>query len=294
MQMEWLRAFALLKERMSFSEAAEDMFVSQSSFSKYIKSLENEIGAPLADRSRHRLRITQEGETAYPQICRILKQYDEMLETVRQVSAQQRQRIRIGISPGSSLAVYIRKILDFFRENPKLELQMREYDITLALRLFEAGELDLVIGYAAPELRTGDYDRVLLGEEELLYVGREGSAPQMKAGEPPLCRIAQDRLIVHQNMYQEISSLLERCRSGEKKGAHAVVTTTSMEVLKAYLLGGNARSLLTEADADLIDPFRELLRLRPKEPVVLPLELICKRKELSMEEHRLIERLLHG
>ena len=46
-----LRAFEAVARRLSFSEAAEELFVTQSAISRQIKGLEDELGAPLFERT---------------------------------------------------------------------------------------------------------------------------------------------------------------------------------------------------------------------------------------------------
>jgi DNA-binding transcriptional LysR family regulator len=50
-------------ETGSFTEAAEKLYISQSSLSKQIIALEKELGIPLFDRSRRKIALTQAGET---------------------------------------------------------------------------------------------------------------------------------------------------------------------------------------------------------------------------------------
>ena len=45
----------------SFSKAADELFISQSSLSMSIQKIENEIGVPLFDRRQHPIKLTQAG-----------------------------------------------------------------------------------------------------------------------------------------------------------------------------------------------------------------------------------------
>ena len=49
-----LRAFEAVARRLNFSEAAEEMHVTQSAVSRQIKGLEDELGAPLFTRGTRR------------------------------------------------------------------------------------------------------------------------------------------------------------------------------------------------------------------------------------------------
>ena len=49
-----LRAFEAVARRLNFSEAADELHVTQSAISRQIKSLEEELGAPLFARGTRR------------------------------------------------------------------------------------------------------------------------------------------------------------------------------------------------------------------------------------------------
>ena len=46
----------------SFSKAADELFISQSSLSMAIQRIETEIGVPLFDRRQHPVKLTQAGQ----------------------------------------------------------------------------------------------------------------------------------------------------------------------------------------------------------------------------------------
>jgi DNA-binding transcriptional LysR family regulator len=62
MDSDWLEDFLALVDCGGFSRAAEQRAVSQPSFSRRIRSLEDWVGAILVDRSTHTMRLTPAGE----------------------------------------------------------------------------------------------------------------------------------------------------------------------------------------------------------------------------------------
>ena len=54
LSLDGLRAFEAVARRLSFSGAADELFVTQSAVSRQIKSLEGELGAPLFNRGTAR------------------------------------------------------------------------------------------------------------------------------------------------------------------------------------------------------------------------------------------------
>ena len=67
-----LRYFVAVADRRHFTQAASDLAVAQPSISRQIKKLEAELGAPLFQRVRGRVALTQAGEALLPWARRVL------------------------------------------------------------------------------------------------------------------------------------------------------------------------------------------------------------------------------
>lgn len=66
MNTNWLREFVVLADTCSYAEAAARLFMGQSSLSKHIKALEEELGMGLFERTSRRVRLSREGELLLP------------------------------------------------------------------------------------------------------------------------------------------------------------------------------------------------------------------------------------
>jgi len=61
-----LRAFEVVARRLSFARAAEDLHVTKAAVAQQVRLLEQEIGAPLVERSGHGLALTESGAAGAP------------------------------------------------------------------------------------------------------------------------------------------------------------------------------------------------------------------------------------
>jgi len=66
MDLNWLRDFICLGRTLSFTRAAEERNITQSAFSRRIKSLESWAGVALVDRASFPVKLTPEGEQFLP------------------------------------------------------------------------------------------------------------------------------------------------------------------------------------------------------------------------------------
>ena len=61
-----LKYFAKLAEVLSFTEAAKQLFITQSTLSQSIAKMEHELGVQLFDRIGHRLYLNEAGKLFFP------------------------------------------------------------------------------------------------------------------------------------------------------------------------------------------------------------------------------------
>ena len=78
MELKQLNYFMVCAKTGSFSSAAEVLFTTQSSVSKVIKSLEDELGAKLFERYARGIRLTETGREIYPYAVRISESFQEI------------------------------------------------------------------------------------------------------------------------------------------------------------------------------------------------------------------------
>ena len=122
-QLEYLLAVANCG---SFSLAAEHCFVTQPSLSMQIKSLEEELGVVLLDRSKKPVIPTEAGEVVLAEIRETLRAYDHIREAVAELKGETSGRLRLGVIPTIAPYLLHKFIPDFVRDYPKVELEISE------------------------------------------------------------------------------------------------------------------------------------------------------------------------
>lgn len=139
-----LQFFLALVRRKSFSKAAEDCLVSQSTLSSAIKELEAQLGCLLVDRSTRSFSLTPAGEETAARAAPILA----MVEDLARTAAARRPLdgpFHLGVIPTIAPFLLPKGAPKLKQAYPKLELFLRE-DLTanLAERL-ASGLLDAAI-----------------------------------------------------------------------------------------------------------------------------------------------------
>ncbi len=165
-QLEYLLAVANCG---SFSLAAEHCFVTQPSLSMQVKSLEEELGVVLLDRSKKPVIPTEAGEAVLAQAREALKEYNAIREVVSELKGETAGKMRLGVIPTIAPYLLHRFIPDFVKMYPKVELEIREMvtsDIVDALR---RDRIDAAI-VAAGTCGEGIVEQELFSDRFYLYV----------------------------------------------------------------------------------------------------------------------------
>ena len=169
MELMQLEMFVAMVEEGSFHKAAERVFRTQPALSMSLRKLEQEIGAPLFDRTnRNAYVLTDSGDVLYDYAKRLLNLRDETLTALVQLHNLQSGRIRIGANESTSLYLLPRLILTFREQNPKIKIEVfRQVSARLPYELRQRN-LDFAILSFLPD--DSDLEGTLIMRDELALV----------------------------------------------------------------------------------------------------------------------------
>lgn len=123
-----IRAFIDVVEAEGFSAAARRTGRSKALLSKYVRELEDELGALLLNRTTRQFSLTEAGHTYYRTASDILKEIDNLADLVRENNQQLKGRLRISVPRTFVDADVGQSLIDFARENPNLALEIAADD----------------------------------------------------------------------------------------------------------------------------------------------------------------------
>lgn len=160
MELEYILEFVELINAGKFSEAAERMFLSQSSLSKHMKTLESDLGVPLLEReTKRKVVLTDYGKLYLPyaeQIAILHKEYLALQEKQRKALIS---TLKIGSIP--SMAPYrITDLLSEFQDaHPELSLKVEEAESAVACQRVMQGKLDCAFVREYPGMKDNNLER---------------------------------------------------------------------------------------------------------------------------------------
>ena len=95
MNINYLREFVTLSKFLNYSRAAKELFISQSSLSYHIISVENELGFSLFEREPTGISLTAAGKLFLLSCQRILADYDASVQQCSDIAARRIPLVRI-------------------------------------------------------------------------------------------------------------------------------------------------------------------------------------------------------
>ncbi len=95
-----LRYFVAVAEHLHFTEAAEELFISQPALSKQVRALETQLRAPLFIRDRRTVALTPAGQALLPVARALLAGWAEGERAVAAAAAAQQATLVVGMSTG--------------------------------------------------------------------------------------------------------------------------------------------------------------------------------------------------
>src|SRR5690606_26252618 len=90
-----MRAFIQVVEAEGFSAAARKAGRSKALLSKYVRELEDELGALLLNRTTRKFSLTEAGHTYYRRANEIVREVDALAESVREKAGDIGGRIKL-------------------------------------------------------------------------------------------------------------------------------------------------------------------------------------------------------
>ncbi len=168
-----LRAFEAVARRLSFARAAEELFVTKAAVAQQIRLLEEEIGAPLVERSGRGLRLTEAGAAGAAGLTDGFAMLTRAARAMRE--AKGRRFLVINASASFAATWLVGRIGRFKARHPDIDV------------LVDADPREDTLGDADAMIRWGDgafpgLAPTQLFKEDVFPV----CAPQLVAADPPL------------------------------------------------------------------------------------------------------------
>jgi DNA-binding transcriptional LysR family regulator len=270
-----LAAFCAVVDRRSFSQAAEQLGVTQPAVSLQIRSLEKRLGVQLLDRSGRRVEPTEAGRRLYRSSQRLLAAEQQLLaELGDEGGGELSGTLQIGASTGPGGTVLPVVLCEFQRAHPDVHVALSVSDTQRVVDQVARRELELGVVGAARRQRGVVFEPFFRDEVVLAvpprhpFAGRSVSLDELR-GEPLV--LMQEGAGVRQVIDDELREAGVRLRDldvrlelGLQESARSAVlggygiTFISRSAIEADLRAGTVAVARVEG----LEPSREIVLVR--------------------------------
>jgi DNA-binding transcriptional LysR family regulator len=143
MELKYVMEFVELVNVGKFSEAAERLYISQSSLSKHMKVLEEDLGVPLFEReTKRKVILSTYGKLYYPYAEQISILQQEYLALQRRQRRETAEMLSIGSIPAMAQYQITDILAKFQAENPGVVLNVEEMESSISTEKILREEID--------------------------------------------------------------------------------------------------------------------------------------------------------
>lgn len=145
-----LRVFERVARRLSFTRAAEELYLTQPAVSMQIKQFEDTIGLPLFERLGRKIYLTRAGEELYRVSRSISLQLQEAEQLIEELKGAEGGRLAVSVA--STVHYFAISLLADFRVHyPKVRVNFKVTNRKGLLQQLEDNETDIVLMGQPPE-----------------------------------------------------------------------------------------------------------------------------------------------
>jgi len=236
-----LQFFVHLVKWHSFSKAADECMVSQSTLSAGIKELEHLLGVRLVERSTRQFSLTAEGREVAVRAEALLADAEDLARAVES-RAPLSGELHLGIIP--TIGPFLMpKVMDSLAQAyPELEIYLREDLSSTLIDNLHRGNLDMIL--MAFPYPLDDCDRMIIGEDYFQLV----SAPSHRFATRKRIRIDEldaSELLLLEDGHCLRDHALSACRRQSRKNAN-IYGGTSLFTLVQMVRAGKGATLLPQ------------------------------------------------
>lgn len=179
MELRQLKYFAAVADTLSFSRAADTLYMSQSSLSKQISDLEHELDVKLFERNNRSVTLTESGQTLLAAAKSILLQTDTLYDTLH--AAPSECQLRIGIQERAENVHLLHyalaeELYDQTLRQPGLRIHFSRLNIAESVMSVANKDVDLGIIFYEGKNHEPELETQTLLRDEYVVLSRSDTA----------------------------------------------------------------------------------------------------------------------
>lgn len=224
----------------SITAAARKLYVSQPSLSQMVKLVENNLGAPIFNRSTDPITLTYAGEKYMSAAQQILTINNNLQKEIDEIIHEDHGTMRLGIPVQRAMQVLPYVLPRFHQQYPHVEVKIFEQGSASTEDLVREGEVDFACVTTYP--RHEELEYVLVETEDLILLTSKNSriAKRIPGGTPIDITEAKDEEFVNIKSGHSVRTTQDRLFVRKNIQPKVLLETVSIEVAKRTTIACDA------------------------------------------------------
>jgi len=189
-----LEVFERVARRLSFTRAAEELFLTQPAVSMQIKQFEEAVGLPLFERLGKKIYLTRAGEALYQLSRNIAQQLNEAEQLIEEMKGTETGRLNVSVA-NTVHYFAIRLLAEFCRRHPKVRVSFKVTNRKGLLQSLEDNEADLLLMGQPPDHQDLEAESFLINPLVIIAPPNHPLAGKPKI---PLKELASETFIMRE------------------------------------------------------------------------------------------------
>ncbi|MCD8015394.1 MAG: LysR family transcriptional regulator [Lachnospiraceae bacterium] len=169
MDLEYVKEFVCLAKIQNFMEAADNLYISQSSLSKHIQTIEAELGVQLFDRASRRVYLNEAGKTFLTYANRLVDTYEECANQFLNLAKESNNSLAIASIPMMTQYGITDWLAKFRKENPNVGMNVVEGTYYQMLQMLREHKCDFAFVRENDE-SIEEFKHILIANDHLVAV----------------------------------------------------------------------------------------------------------------------------
>ncbi len=150
-ELRHLRYFIVVAEELNFRRAAERIHIDQTSLSRAIRDLEEQLGVPLFTRLPRRLHLTPAGSRLLREARRLFIRFERIKRTIRQTHTLYQAPLRVGVADGIAQPRLSECLSGWRAVAPEVPVELTEMRVGELVSALKSEEIEVGFSFGIPD-----------------------------------------------------------------------------------------------------------------------------------------------
>ncbi|MCI8659679.1 MAG: LysR family transcriptional regulator [Lachnospiraceae bacterium] len=222
------------------TNAARKLYVSQPSLSQMVKQVENNLGAPIFNRSKDPLTLTYAGQRYMDAARQVLAIHENLKKEIEEINHEDHGKFRLGIPVQRGMQLLPCVLPVFFAKYPHVAIELTEYGSTETEKLLLDGKVDIACMTTIPRYEELQY--ILIENEELILLASKNTdlARRIPNGTPISILEAKNEHFISNKPGHSVRAIQDVLFASHNISPKLLIESASIEIEKKMAIACNA------------------------------------------------------